>query len=236
MKYLASAVLFLGVLASGPTYATVLVSSVVGDTVPAANVLINFETSPINGQALGAAGLGGYSFSGNGIVASLPNVSGVYAAPFGDSTNYLTTGSTVFPGGTAVETLTFNSGYTKFGLYWGSIDSYNSISFLSNNQVVGTFTGGSSGIAVQPSGPDGNQTSGDTNRYVTFLFSGGASFDEVKFSSTSAAFEIDDLTASNLSVTAPVPEPSTWAMMILGFMGVGFMAYRRKNRFAFRLA
>ena len=25
-----------------------------------------------------------------------------------------------------------------------------------------------------------------------------------------------------------VPEPSTWAMMILGFAGVGFMAYRRK--------
>jgi hypothetical protein len=30
-------------------------------------------------------------------------------------------------------------------------------------------------------------------------------------------------------VTAPVPEPSTWAMMILGFVGLGFMAYRRKN-------
>ena len=27
-----------------------------------------------------------------------------------------------------------------------------------------------------------------------------------------------------------VPEPSTWAMMILGFAGVGFMAYRRKNQ------
>jgi hypothetical protein len=26
-----------------------------------------------------------------------------------------------------------------------------------------------------------------------------------------------------------VPEPSTWAMMILGFFGVGFMAYRRKS-------
>jgi hypothetical protein len=26
-----------------------------------------------------------------------------------------------------------------------------------------------------------------------------------------------------------VPEPSTWAMMILGFCGVGFMAYRRKQ-------
>lgn len=26
-----------------------------------------------------------------------------------------------------------------------------------------------------------------------------------------------------------VPEPSTWAMMILGFCGLGFMAFRRKN-------
>jgi PEP-CTERM motif len=31
------------------------------------------------------------------------------------------------------------------------------------------------------------------------------------------------------SVTNAVPEPSTWAMMILGFAGLGFMAYRRKN-------
>ena len=33
-----------------------------------------------------------------------------------------------------------------------------------------------------------------------------------------------------------VPEPSTWAMMILGFFGVGFMAYRRKSQAALRLA
>jgi hypothetical protein len=35
---------------------------------------------------------------------------------------------------------------------------------------------------------------------------------------------------------ASVPEPSTWAMMILGFAGVGFMAYRRKNKPSFRAA
>ena len=29
---------------------------------------------------------------------------------------------------------------------------------------------------------------------------------------------------------AAVPEPSTWAMMLLGFLGVGFMAYRRRNK------
>ncbi|MBA2401018.1 MAG: PEP-CTERM sorting domain-containing protein [Bradyrhizobium sp.] len=31
---------------------------------------------------------------------------------------------------------------------------------------------------------------------------------------------------------AAVPEPSTWAMMILGFAGVGFIAYRRRNQSA----
>ena len=29
---------------------------------------------------------------------------------------------------------------------------------------------------------------------------------------------------------AAVPEPSTWAMMLLGFAGIGFLAYRRKSK------
>ena len=33
-----------------------------------------------------------------------------------------------------------------------------------------------------------------------------------------------------LSMQTAVPEPSTWAMLLLGFAGVGFMAYRRRNR------
>jgi hypothetical protein len=31
---------------------------------------------------------------------------------------------------------------------------------------------------------------------------------------------------------APVPEPSTWAMLLLGFAGIGFMAYRRRAHVA----
>jgi hypothetical protein len=34
----------------------------------------------------------------------------------------------------------------------------------------------------------------------------------------------------NEHVVPPVPEPSTWAMMILGFAGIGFMAYRRNSK------
>jgi hypothetical protein len=36
--------------------------------------------------------------------------------------------------------------------------------------------------------------------------------------------------AGEAPITSAVPEPSTWAMMILGFAGVGFMAYRRRNK------
>jgi len=55
-----------------------------------------------------------------------------------------------------------------------------------------------------------------------------------------AGFSIDPsfLGASNYSIetsfgvgnVSAVPEPSTWAMMIFGFAGVGFMAYRRKSK------
>lgn len=36
----------------------------------------------------------------------------------------------------------------------------------------------------------------------------------------------------SITVTTSVPEPSIWAMMILGFAGVGFFAYRRRNQAA----
>jgi hypothetical protein len=49
-------------------------------------------------------------------------------------------------------------------------------------------------------------------------------------------FELGAISGTE-TVTAAVPEPSTWAMMILGFCGLGFMAYRRKRSgSSFRLA
>jgi hypothetical protein len=34
----------------------------------------------------------------------------------------------------------------------------------------------------------------------------------------------------DVAAVTGLPEPSTWAMMILGFAGIGFSAYRRKNK------
>jgi hypothetical protein len=43
---------------------------------------------------------------------------------------------------------------------------------------------------------------------------------EVRLSSTTLTID---------TIASAVPEPSTWAMIILGFCGLGFMAYRRKQ-------
>jgi hypothetical protein len=46
---------------------------------------------------------------------------------------------------------------------------------------------------------------------------------------TDASWVVSDFTTAQ-ALTSAVPEPSTWAMLILGFAGVGFMAYRRKAK------
>ena len=42
--------------------------------------------------------------------------------------------------------------------------------------------------------------------------------------------------SGNSTIVVGVPETSTWAMMIFGFLGVGFLAYRRKEAPSFRIA
>jgi hypothetical protein len=50
------------------------------------------------------------------------------------------------------------------------------------------------------------------------------------------AFNESIQTAINSPSPGGVPESSTWAMMLLGFGGIGVMAYRRKNKATFRFA
>lgn len=57
-----------------------------------------------------------------------------------------------------------------------------------------------------------------------YAFLGGAGGAPVDLS---GGLLVDVVTSGGLS--SPVPEAPTWAMMILGFFGVGFLAYRRKK-------
>jgi hypothetical protein len=71
----------------------------------------------------------------------------------------------------------------------------------------------------------GPQLYAETNGVLTLL-----TFDDkVAFTNYDANNVGSPVFLSAESVAA-VPEPSTWAMMILGFAGVGFMAYRRKSQ------
>ena len=58
---------------------------------------------------------------------------------------------------------------------------------------------------------------------------------EIFFADRAQVGAVLDVSLTGATVSA-VPEASTWAMMILGFLGVGFLAYRRKPSARLRLA
>ena len=49
---------------------------------------------------------------------------------------------------------------------------------------------------------------------------------------TDAAMSFSNFTVSGSLVSGAVPEPSTWAMMLIGFAGIGFVTYRRTKKSA----
>ena len=65
-------------------------------------------------------------------------------------------------------------------------------------------------------------TFGATNILDT-IYDSGLAFDGVTHSGLPLGNE------PSAGITAAVPEPSTWAMMILGFLGIGAMAYRSRK-------
>jgi hypothetical protein len=76
------------------------------------------------------------------------------------------------------------------------------------------------------------------NNFFTLQSGSGEIIESVSIAAANGLFS--DVRQERLggitTITAAVPEPTTWAMMILGFAGVGFMAYRRRsNDVAFRI-
>ncbi len=138
---------------------------------------------------------------------------GLYAKPFGlpENTAYLTVGKLE----TAI--VSFAKPLEYFGLYFGSADTYNAISFFKGNQLVNSFTG----AEILPPG-DGNQVSDTTNRYVNFFAEAGESFDTVRLDSANYAFESDN------HAYKAVPEPSSvLGVLAFGAFGAGSLLKRK---------
>lgn len=71
---------------------------------------------------------------------------------------------------------------------------------------------------------DGPDTTDNDHDFGTTTFSGSISY------TPNTGGKAESVSFGNVNVVVtdePVPEPSTWAMMLLGFAGLGFAVYRR---------
>jgi PEP-CTERM motif len=202
----------------------------------ASAVTVSLKPGPMDPQYFASEAAGANGFTIDGITWSLVSGSaatakgttpGISAAPLGMGTS-TTTGTTymaVEGGGT--EMATWAKPQTSLSIYWGSIDG----------DVAGTPSGGNTNdlsitvdgftltgedlIALGAHGT-GLQTDPKANQLITIA--GLGDFTEVEFHTTRNAFEF------SLGSSSSVPEPATWAMMMLGFAGLGYAAFRRNAK------
>jgi hypothetical protein len=75
-----------------------------------------------------------------------------------------------------------------------------------------------------------NFTLGNGSNFFNVTTTGSTLISKISFTTDVDITDLEQVRLGDISSVAPVPEPSTWAMMILGFAGVGFMAYRRSRK------
>ena len=163
------------------------------------------------------------------------SIPGVRAQPAGGTSRYRSLGtgaSSTFD----FSGLTGFAGLRSFSVYIGSVDRYNRIEVLGPMSAVKKVING-----IDLPGSNGDQGAAITNRRLYINFVPSDEVRAVRFSSTGVAFEFDSIAVSRaIFVTPPtttptsmphasVPEPATWALLIIGFGFVGFSARRRRS-------
>jgi hypothetical protein len=136
------------------------------------------------------------------------------ADPLGDTLPYMSVE------GGSTEQVVFGTARTSLTLYWGSIDGNQGGNNNLNTLTLGSFTLTGADLVTKGATGTGDQFSPAGNELVTIT--GLAPFTTATFSSTRNAFEF--------AIGTPVPEPATWAMMALGFAGLGYAAFRRNTK------
>lgn len=114
-------------------------------------------------------------------------------------------------------TITFATALNYLSFLWGSPDTYNLLTLTTNQGNTFTYTAQGLGFAVT----DGSQA---FSQYVQFHAADGELITSAKFDATPLrdAFEVANFSTG-------LPEPATWALMI---MGIGFTgaALRRRQQ------
>ena len=198
----------------------------------------NLPTGPTgfleNSTVCDSAYCGPIQLSSDGGVAN--GTSNLAATPAGDTSNYLWGVNGVNPLGFNGAEVIFNPPNgedglpNSFNIDWGSIDALmtnpdgsprydNTLSVHTLANTVDSVTGSELAAAlVFGVNGFGSQTSANDNQWFNIRDLAGPI---VFFTASSSrnSFEFD--------MGSSVPEPSTWAMMMLGFVGLGYAAFRR---------
>ena len=207
--------------------ASLTVTSVVGGVATGVKY-VNFDN--LN---LGTAG-----GTSNGITVSVTGTAKVvqgsvarqYAAPYISNSNAVLFGDNTVSGPDSTKYLsTGHKGSITFempepelylGLLWGSVDPENTLTFYdANGNNIGSITG--TDITSSANGDQGAQGT----YYVNITSS--QSFSKVVATANGQVFEMDNL-AYNATVPVPVPEASTYAMLLAGLGLLGVISRRRK--------
>jgi hypothetical protein len=111
------------------------------------------------------------------------------------------------------------------------------MSFTIDGMTFNLANSTSAGVGFNNTGPNTPEVinnisyTGQNGNFVFQLSTGGFTYSF----SDSADRTLNSSGTITATLAPAVPEPSTWAMMILGFLALGWLAYRRKDR-ALRLA
>jgi hypothetical protein len=195
-------------------------------------------TTIVTNGSFEQSGLSGWTKTGSGtspgIGITVITTGGANSTGYGDNVpNYDGTHAAFFVDDNAVEnlsqTVTLTGGVTyslSFALFATASGANNPFTFELTDMLGGILTNSNSSASI----PVGQWT----NYSYDFAAPTDGSY-LLNFNFVSGFEPAKDVLLDGVAIAAAVPEPSTWAMMILGFCVVGFAAYRRKQHVSFRV-
>jgi len=204
---------------------------------PADAIMLTFGGTPVAGQGqfsnvpgvttidfesgAPSSGFAIYSAPGPG-PAVVSGDTGTYSMSREDSTDdttrYLAVSILGDATGNTPVTIAFANPLDYFGLYWGTPDPNNTISFFNGDTLLQSFTGDAPGSVV---------TSGIGAVYANFFAEAGESFNKVVLSDTGVAFESDNHAYKVAS--EHVPEPLT-SLTAFASVVTGVLMKRQQQR------